>query len=216
MQARPPALAPRPPRKGRFWLRLGSTALLLVIAVTSTTFTTAERPAQAASCLAETCNGQWPDTAGCMTANTQEIFLHPFQFDADEETSDDPTPGHDGKDYIGNGTVYYSPECRAAWADFNFSWAEWGATDPWVPDLQFWSQPQTGGWAQTIWAERPVGGSNMPYYQIPGTQTYRTPLVDWNTSIQLCVWIYRSSDPAPVRTNSAWNFDDREACTPWL
>src|SRR5688572_9340758 len=110
--------------------------LVLALAAGGAATVAFEAPAEAAACHADSCTGLWPNDAGCLTerreAAGKSINIRP-------EFPDRPESGT----FIGTGKIYYSPECRAAWAEYSFTqWTEVAGAA--VLKFQFWRQPQYG------------------------------------------------------------------------
>jgi hypothetical protein len=184
-------------------------ALSVVSSGTSTVVGTA--PVAAASCRGDSCDGLWPNEAGCLSDRRavvqQSINKLPEFPDRNEEGT-----------FIGTGRIYYSRTCRATWAEFSFT--EWnevaGAARP---ILQFWRQPQYGGRRQKVTGVSPDDPTRrIEFHRLPDTRTYRSPMSSGQSSVQMCNWHQYPGD-SPVDPDlypELVSSDPFDSCTLWI
>jgi hypothetical protein len=159
---------------------------LLVVGVLASTVATggvvssgaaevATQPAVKASCQLSGCDMKWPDEQGCFNDRI-EMTREPVEW----QVLDGPPPL---EVYMrGNIVTYYSPGCRAGFAQFEMSIARHGDFFP-----QLWIQPQYGGvkWGPTPQnGFRIVSGGEVNL----GPVVVRSVLIGWDKSIRPCLW----------------------------
>jgi hypothetical protein len=173
----------------------------MVLSSSSAVVAIPDRPARAASCLAEGCDGKWPGEQGCITADIQELGARTSRVDIDTDWPDE-TPDHGGIEFDGTAFLYYSPACRASWTELVIAYWEDGINLK--PTLQFWAQPQYGGRRQRVATTQVEGHPEI----------VRSALASWNYSIQMC-FVVRFADQ-PESTPDEWDADVvAELCTEW-
>jgi Protein of unknown function (DUF2690) len=133
--------------------------------------------ALAVGCTWDACTGKAPDAMGCQ---------------ADKQVLYQSIPG----DLIGI-EFYYSPSCRAAWAEF------FGQCTTPSCGLQIWYTPQFG-FVEQGFTERIVNGGNEI-----------TPMVSWNNSVKACSTDH-PNDPQVDRSPDGGRNDGGDECTQWF
>lgn len=179
-----------------------SVGLLLAMVSSGTTVIFTGREARAASCLAESCEGLWPNTAGCITDQIYPVG----------ELAIDWHVGAEGEveAFVGTGKLYYSRTCRSSWAEFSMT--VWNDKETnWSPQFQFWEQPQYGGRRRLVKGADPNTGEMVNFTRIGSTRTYRSAMASWNMSVEMCSFL---TDPGELIDPDMGETGD--ACTGWL
>ncbi|WP_157747121.1 hypothetical protein [Micromonospora echinofusca] len=133
-------------------------------------------PAAAASCAGAGCNGKMAAAQGC----TADAFVIVGFTLNDPDVSAQP-----------HGDLWYSPTCRAMWADFNVPEAST------LISAQLWTQPEYGGMNQL------AASSNL------SEGNWTSSMVDWQQSVKFC-GSHKGTDPDMDLPSGGYN-----ACTAW-